>query len=230
MKMVTREYKVYEYNELSEDAKEKVRQNIGNEDCEVFLSDTLNESFKDLLNQFAFPSEDNVIKYSLSNCQGDGVSFYFEESLTYEIIDIIKRVNLEDDFKNFSTRSKEYVSKVTNQISISDLEMKRLEFMIEEGIFSISVANNNYINYCHKFSVDRDFELDSTYEWFPKWSEFEELVERVFNFIKNLTLNLCDMMENIGYEEIEYRYSDENAKNASEINEYFYLEDGTLFE
>jgi len=76
MQIITKQYKVYEFNELSKEAKQKVindyykhEQECGN----IFLED-------DILNEMGCIDEYNIFEgvklcYSLSYCQGDGLSF-----------------------------------------------------------------------------------------------------------------------------------------------------------
>lgn len=84
MKTITREYNIYTFDELSQEAKDKARENFNQNDNYPFLSDDMNERLHELL-------EDNKIKdtndtskagttptqvlYSLSYCQGDGCMF-----------------------------------------------------------------------------------------------------------------------------------------------------------
>ena len=71
MRTATVEYKVYTFAELSESAKEKVRQwylegqepYIFSEDCEMWLSER-------------FRNSELKVQYSLGYCQGDGLNIY----------------------------------------------------------------------------------------------------------------------------------------------------------
>lgn len=70
-KTITRAYEVYEYKELCEAAKEKVKQWYleGQEAC--IFTDMCKEDLKNL-----FPNSELEVEYSLSYCQGDGFNIY----------------------------------------------------------------------------------------------------------------------------------------------------------
>ncbi len=74
--MKTREYKVYQFKELSEEAKENAIRIWYESEDYPFLSDDLTESCKTLLegNKIQYNNDLNL-GYSLSCCQGDGLNF-----------------------------------------------------------------------------------------------------------------------------------------------------------
>ena len=72
MRTVTKTYNVYKYNELSEDAKEKVKQWYLDDD---FSPQEFENSCMDALNRL-FPNSDLKVQFSLSACQGDGFNIY----------------------------------------------------------------------------------------------------------------------------------------------------------
>ena len=74
MKTITKEYQVYTYDELSEEAKEKVRNSFGINDSDI-ETDTLKDGFKYLIEEKYPYFEDTDFIWSLGNSQGDGLSF-----------------------------------------------------------------------------------------------------------------------------------------------------------
>lgn len=71
MKTVTVEYEVYTYEELSEQAKEKVKKwYLEGQDPEIF-SDICKSNL-----QYLFPESELDVQFSLSYCQGDGLNIY----------------------------------------------------------------------------------------------------------------------------------------------------------
>ena len=72
MRSVNITYKIYEFSELSEDAKAKVK--------EWYLNNFYqNEEFSDMCKEelsHRFPKSDLKVQYSLSYCQGDGLNVY----------------------------------------------------------------------------------------------------------------------------------------------------------
>lgn len=70
-KTITREYEVYEYKELCEKAKEKVKEWYLNGQEAYIFTDMCKEDLKNL-----FPNSELEVEYSLSYCQGDGFNIY----------------------------------------------------------------------------------------------------------------------------------------------------------
>lgn len=70
-KTITRAYEVYEYKELCEEAKEKVKEWYleGQEAC--IFTESCVEYLKEL-----FPNSELEVEYSLNYCQGDGFNIY----------------------------------------------------------------------------------------------------------------------------------------------------------
>lgn len=76
MEKITKEYTVYKYDELSEEAKEKVRNYFGQSDVDIsFQTDILNEDFNYQIEEKYPYFVDAKFSWSLACCQGDGLSF-----------------------------------------------------------------------------------------------------------------------------------------------------------
>jgi hypothetical protein len=83
MKTITKEYQVYSFDELSQEAKDKARNKFNENDDLPFLQDNLREYIHEELKERGFEvvgvstSEKPSIRplYSLSYCQGDGLMF-----------------------------------------------------------------------------------------------------------------------------------------------------------
>lgn len=70
-KTVTREYMVYEYKELNEEARETVKRwYLEGQEAEIFTENCL-ERLKEL-----FPNSELQVEFSLNYCQGDGFNIY----------------------------------------------------------------------------------------------------------------------------------------------------------
>lgn len=65
---------VYNFDELSEAAQEKVIEHFGQGNLELYDADDLTEQFIEVLKEWGFPTDD--IEWSLGYRQGDGVAFY----------------------------------------------------------------------------------------------------------------------------------------------------------
>lgn len=182
MKTITTTYNVYEYNELSDAAKEKanqwylddpIRAELFKEDCESYLF----ENFKN--------SKFNVY-FSLGYCQGDGLNI--EGSLNlYDFIDIWNASEKEkrtmkfyinnslQDYKFYKNNRYCYSCKfldreyIENEVDEFVNELQRLDF---ENI-KIDVIKNFYNDIIDYFeNLDCQFEKDG-YRYFYEADENE---------------------------------------------------------
>jgi hypothetical protein len=182
---------VYNFNELSQEAKQTAINNF-RDNYEINL-DFFNDEAKEIISERGFKG--NIkLQYSLSNSQGDGLSFgcdYFDSQKLHEI------------FVEVLGSGKD----------------KTIETIINECSFSL-IGNNG--RYCYAHENDLDFCF--TYNIYAP--NIEEVVGKVKEKLTEIYLDLCKELENIGYNEIEYQYSDEYISEILEINEYEFLENG----
>lgn len=91
MRIETIEKEVYTFNELSKEAKEKVKQWYleGQEAC--IFTDIIVENLN-----YLFPNSDLKVEYSLNYCQGDGLNIYGK----LNIIDMFEKLNISEENKN----------------------------------------------------------------------------------------------------------------------------------
>ncbi len=84
MKKITKEYTLYNVNELTQEARDKARQSFNEDNEYTFLSDNLNEKLHELLEENKIKDQNDTSKpntkptevfYSLTNSQGDGCMF-----------------------------------------------------------------------------------------------------------------------------------------------------------
>lgn len=150
MRTITIIKNIYTFNELSEKAKEKVRQDYLSDE---FRAEIFSENCMYKINEL-FPNSDLKIQFSLCGCQGDGFNIYGEISLT----DLLE--NLKDKF--------------------SSEELKTLEqnFM-ESGIDSYTMIENHYYYYCmaawHVFTEGVERELGYHLPVFDKFDKAARL-------------------------------------------------------
>ena len=100
MRTITIDYDVYTYDELSAEAKNKVKDWILSDDFRNYeLYDILKEDLKALFNA------DLDVEYSLSYCQGDGLNIYGEISAEnfLKCIDDNRAGELSKRFKDYLT-------------------------------------------------------------------------------------------------------------------------------
>jgi len=158
MHKITREYEVYPYEELSDEAKETVRNSFG-EDSQ-FETECLPEYFSEQLKEkYPYFSGAEFI-WSCSSCQGDGLSFSCDIDLT----EFIKA-----EFPDMKTS---IADTLTNELSVSstgnqgrytycsesNIAVSCLPFgdhpKLEEKICEVVQAvKEKYTDVCHEFFV-----------------------------------------------------------------------------
>jgi hypothetical protein len=194
--MKTKTINIYQFNELTEEAKEnaieKYREN--NEGDFDFFEDTM----KDLLEHHT-PFKDLKMSYSLSYSQGDGVSF--KGALSLEEI-------LEADL--ITKAEYKYLEKQMD-------EGRSLEISIEKHD---SRYSHEYTMYGQIIFETYPEDHYKTVE------KLQSLEERIEENLTEYAREKAREIEKIGYEEIEYINSDEYIIEQIEHNEYEYDEDG----
>ena len=93
--------------------------------------------------------------------------------------------------------------------------------------FEFGIKHNS--NYYHKNSTEIWF-IDEFQEE-DNLSEIvrQKAIEKAEEEFKEIYSKICDKLEKIGYEAIEYENSEENLKELIEANEYEFLENGEQF-
>lgn len=197
------EFKVYHFEELSEQAKKKAIEDFRRRGTwEQWDSDDLSEYFKERLMEYGFYS-DVRIEFSLGYCQGDGVAFYGE-------ID-------------FSIWLKNHQDHFTKK------ELKRLEWLNYEFGIGLSTTRNSYgYHYSHYNTMDINVACDG-YIGLRDSDLLDEVLNEVEELLKDEVVELSREFERIGYEEIEYKNSDEYIIESIIVNEYEFMEDGSMF-
>lgn len=97
MKTITKKINLYRYNELSEQAKEKVKQwYLEGLDAEFFSDMCLEELYAE-----GFKNSDLKLQFSLSYCQGDGLNIYGGLYLS-EALEVLKEDFTAKEYKRLS--------------------------------------------------------------------------------------------------------------------------------
>jgi hypothetical protein len=208
MRTAVVKYDVYKYNELSEEAKEKVKQWYLNGQESSFFTD---DCKMDLYNLFGKNNLD--VQYSLAWCQGDGFNIYGTIDAE-SIFHCLENHNGGKQLERFENVLTDYEKKVI------------LAYAEECGDIQLPINNR----YCYSLTNY----IDIAEEWVWKLEcanyakindevliKFEKLVRGIFN-------ELCRSYEKQGYE-FFYEISDEDLEEACEVNGYEFLEDGTIF-
>lgn len=209
MKTVIREYTVYEYMELFDEAKEKAKQWYLDDSLRVM--DFYDQIVMDLKN--LFPNSDLKPQFSLSSCQGDGVNIYGDLNIN-DILNLPSSGICGDQFNNMLE-------------FFTEKELKTLQCYMKECGETIKLPRNPGYAYCF---VDRmDVEEWSNPLWEASFRNINtKLLTKLKAYIANIILKLCWDYENEGYKYL-YEIDDETMKETCDANQWYFLEDGTFF-
>lgn len=141
MEVVTREYKIYNFSELSEDAKDKAKQWYLDDD---FRPSEFTEIYEQDLRNI-FPDSELKLQYSLNYCQGDGLNIYGELNVS-NVLNLPKSHFCGDEFNDLI----EY---------FTEKELRTISRYSSECGTDIKLPMNNHYNY---YCVDR---IDLAEEW-----------------------------------------------------------------
>lgn len=198
---------VYNYNELSDDAKEEAKEDFLNDGFrnEVFAA-MLEEDLKHL-----FPNSDLKYQYSLCNCQGDGLNVYGR----LELEDFLNVFNIDGDLKNvLADFTQKEIRTIKNYMQHYDdinlPENSRYTYFITDQLFDLE--------------KDLIYELeDCGYKNINKG-----LIKRFHNAIVDTFEEYCQRWEDAGYEYI-YNITDEEMEKLSSANGLEYTADGKIY-
>lgn len=195
--MKTIEINLFKFEELNKEAQQKAikkEQEISYKDSDLLY--LFADDCKETAKEAGFFNTEFI--YSLSSCQGDGLSF------SAESVDIDR-----------------FIKEALPNIKVSVLDA------IKNSIYKVNISANNG-HYCYASRNDVSIETD-----FPQngreCSNIENLINTVEAHIQDVYLSLCKELEKIGYNEIEYKTSEEHAKEMLIDNDYDFTEDGEQY-
>lgn len=199
---VTKSYDVFTYDELSDEAKAKVKDmflqwrgednDIFTEDCENVLAEL-------------FPNSDLNVQYSLAYCQGDGFNTYGKLDVNDLLnVDLSKYPLNGSNIKPLSDKDaiKSAVDKA--EISIIDLENNRR--------YGYSLADH--------IEIVPDYDEDLTDEEKGCLNELE-------NFARSVMGRINSQFEKGGYDYF-YEMDEDEVRDMADANDYEFTEDGEL--
>ena len=210
MRIITKEYEVYKYNELSDKAKEKAKQwYLEGQTAEVF-SDMCKEDLKCLFGK----NHTLDVEYSLNYCQGDGFNIYGE-------------VNAEDIFNcleqhNGGTQLEKFENALTDK-------EKRTILNYQNECGDIKLPHNRHYGYCmaNYLTIADDWKFDlENYSCYKNINV--DVLEKFEYLVKEIFTTLCNGYEKQGYE-FFYEVDDEQMEEVCEANEYEFLVDGEFY-
>lgn len=209
MRTATVEYNVYKYNELSDKAKEKVKEwylegrepFIFTEDCE-----------EDLHNLFG--KNDLKVQYSLGYCQGDGFNIYGKIS-AHSILNCLEK-------HNGGTQLEEFEDALT-------VKEKATILHYAEECGDIELPMNNRYCYCIARYTDIADDWEYQLENYSGYKNInKEALEKFESMVHGIFEKLCKSYEEQGYEYF-YEIEEEVLDEMCEVNGYEFLKDGTVF-
>ena len=208
MKTVAVEYNVYKYNELSADAKEKVKEwYLEGQEPFIFTEDCK----EDLRNLFGNNNLD--VQYSLASCQGDGFNIYGTID-AHTIFNCLEK-------HNGGTQLAEFEDMLT------DKEKKTILAYAEE-CGAIELPMNRHYSYSLADYID----IVEEWIWRLEYADYRDInVEALQKFeklVRGIFCTLCKDYEKQGYD-FFYEISEEDLEEVCEANEWEFLEDGTIF-
>ncbi len=213
--MRTKTVILYEYNELSGEAKEKVRQWYLDDPARY---DILSEDFTEQFVAYFFPDSNLQVQWSLNCCQGDGVNIYGELDLN-DILNYIALWNPEEH--SFYNRAFDPRNLLTAK------ERRRLLFYIGRSGRDAALSRNWHYTYCLADQLDFATEMIEDLEEEQIRDIDKDLIRRFREIVVMLIHSLCDEMEQYGYDFL-YEVDDEEIADACAANDWTFLADGTF--
>ena len=211
MEIITREYKVYNFSELSEDAKEKVKQWYLDDDfrpCEFE-----NIYTEDL--RYLFNNSDLKLQFSLSYCQGDGLNIYGKLDLTDVFTAIRDTEHSGDLFEQYKDLFSEH-------------EQRTIEAYMEVCGREVELPYNRHYCYCIDDRVDFADDWIESLEYCRYKNIQIDTIRKMEKLVGRMFENLSATYEKYGYDYF-YNADDEVVNEECEANGWRFLEDGTFF-
>ncbi len=211
MEVVTREYKVYNFSELSEDAKEKAKQ--------WYLDDDFRpQEFENIYTEdlhYLFNNSDLKMQFSLSYCQGDGLNIYGK----LDLMDVFAVIR---DTDHSGEQFKQYKD------LFSEHEQKTIEAYMEACGREIELPYNRHYCYCIDDRVDFADEWIEILEYCRYKNIQIDTIRKMEKLVGMMFENLSATYEKYGYDYF-YNADDEVVNETCEANGWRFLEDGTFF-
>lgn len=208
MKVVTREYEVYGYEELDTRAKEKVKNWYLNDEIRA---KELTEMYSKGLRR-AFPDSDLKVQWSLSSCQGDGVNIFGVLHLD-DILKVPEKNYFDflNEYKGYFTEKEKRTIKFYNNLC-NDITLP---------------VNRNY-TYCKVSQAEITYNMVDILENENIRNINMDVIDKLEKYIIDIITDICRSWENTGYDYL-YNIEDDELKEICDSNEWHFLKDGTFF-
>lgn len=205
MRTITKEFNIYKYNELSQVAKEKVKEFYLKAQEPCIFEELCNEELHDM-----FHTDLNV-QFSLSYCQGDGFNIYGKIGVD----DILNALITIPTLPKYQFLTVENIKKLSKFGEICG----RIE-LPENRFYCYSVSDR--IDFCNDWIEDlTDYCIALDRKDRDLIFKFQQIVRKLFS-------ELCNEYEKRGYE-FFYETTEENIADWCEYNEFEFYEDGSIY-
>lgn len=199
---VTKSYDVYKYDELSDDAKAKVKDMFlqwRGEDGDIFKEDCENSLAE------MFPNSDLKVQYSLTYSQGDGFN-------TYGTLNIKDLLNA--DFSKYPLNDSGITAPANKDAILAACD--------KADVYDIDLEENRRYGYslADRLEVVPNNDEDLTDEDTALLSDLE-------NFAREVMEAINSKFEKNGYDYF-YEMSEEEVRDMADANDYEFTEDGEL--
>lgn len=206
MQQLIKIYNVYSYSELSDEAKEKVKEDYLNDYCRSeALTDIYMEDLKNI-----FPNSDLKIQWSLNGCQGDGVNIY-------------GNLNINDIFNLPNVIDIKWI-----RDELTEKEIRTMKFYMSEYQEDTILPMNRGYYYCYINYIDFSADFYSALENIGIRNINSNVLCKIEGIIRKVIKELCNQYERMGKDYL-YNISDEEMEETSEANDWKYFKDGSFF-
>lgn len=209
--MVTKTINLFRFDELGEDAKEKVRQWYLDD---PIRSDMLTEDFQNMFLDYFFPNSELKVEWSLSYCQGDGVNIFGKLRLD-EVVNYIRKWKPEEH------QGGHYDP--TNRLS--QKEIRTLGFYINQAMSTVTLPRNNRYGYCCARHMDLEDKMIACLEDWNIRDINKNLIKRFEEVCVSVIEDLCREMETMGYKYL-YEVDDEEISECCDANGWYFTAAG----
>ena len=211
MEIITREYKIYNFSELSEKAKDKVKQWYLDDDFRPYEFENIYT--EDL--RYLFNNSDLKLQFSLSYCQGDGLNIYGK----LDLMDVFTAI-----------RDTEHSGDLFEQYKdlFSEHEQRTIEAYMEVCGREVELPYNRHYCYCIDDRVDFADDWIESLEYCRYKNIQIDTIRKMEKLVGRMFENLSATYEKYGYDYF-YNADDEVVNEICEANGWRFLEDGTFF-
>ena len=214
-KTVTKEFTVYSFSELSEEAKEVVRQ-------DYLKWNRCPEDFAEMVEYYlseTFPTSTLKVSFDASCSQDEHMNIYGDLSLT-DTLNFLSDILYTDEFSNFTEK-----------------EIRFLKWAVSEYPQIVKLRDGMRYSrpgvYGTKYGIARDSDLTEDLEYDLEYDNIRDIryntLEKMEKAMKKVFKKIC-MQLALNAEEYFYSVDDSEVEEWAEDNDYCFTEDGKIFD